>query len=57
MIYVPPELRHKINYNHKNLSLKPKQILIDYSKQKSKEEVFEIYRKENYGKADLAWDN
>ncbi len=52
--YIPPALRNKPNYVPKKLSLKPKPI--DYSKLKTKEQIFDEYQKKNYGKADAAWD-
>ena len=51
--YVPPQLRHKVDYKPKNLTYKPK--LVWTPNLKTKEELFEEYRKENYGKADDAW--
>jgi hypothetical protein len=53
MPYVPPALRNKPNYKPKKLKLRP---VIDYTKLKTKVELFEEYRKQNYGKADDAWN-
>lgn len=53
MSYVPPQLRNKVNYKPKNLARKAP--LIDFLNLKSCEQLFEEYRKENYGKADAAW--
>ena len=54
MPYVPPALRDKPNYKPKKLNLRP--IVVDYTKLKTKEVLFEEYRKQNYGKADDAWN-
>ena len=55
--YIPPALRNKPNYVPKKLSIKSKVIEIDYSKLKTKQQLFEDIRKENYGKADAAWND
>ena len=52
--YVPPQLRHKIDYKPKNLSYKPKMVWTPNLK--TKEEIFDEYQKKNYGKADDAWE-
>jgi len=52
--YVPPALRHKVDYKPKNLTYKPKMVWTPNIK--TKEQIFEEYRKENYGKADTAWN-
>lgn len=52
--YIPPNLRNRVNYTPKKLSLKPKPV--DWAKLKTKEQLFEEYRLKNYGKADTAWD-
>ena len=57
MGYVPPQLRHNVHYKSRDLSLKPKMPVIDYSKIKTPEQIFEEIRKQNYGKADSAWGN
>ena len=54
MPYIPPALRDKPNYKPKKLKLIP--VVVDYTKLKTKEELFEEYRKQNYGKADDAWN-
>ena len=46
--YVPPQNRHNTSYKSKSLTYVPKEI-------KTKEQLFEKYRQENYGKADDAW--
>ena len=51
--YVPPQLRNKVNYKPKNLARK---TVIDYTNLKPVSELYEEYRKEDYGKADLAWE-
>jgi hypothetical protein len=53
MPYVPPALRNKPNYKTKKIKLRP---AVDYTKLKSKKELFEEYREQNYGKADEAWN-
>ena len=53
MGYVPPQLRNKVNYKPKNLARK---VVIDYTNLKSRDQVYEEYRKENEGKADAAWN-
>jgi hypothetical protein len=50
--YVPPALRHKVNYKPKDLKFKPKII---WTEPKSKEQVMREYMMTNYGKADAAW--
>ena len=52
--YVPPALRHKVDYKPKNLAYKPKMLWTPNIK--TKEQLFEEYRNKNYGKADAAWD-
>lgn len=52
--YVPPALRHKVDYKPKNLTYKPKMLWTPNIK--TKEQLFEEYRNKNYGKADAAWD-
>ena len=54
MSYIPPALRNTVNYTPKKLSLKPKPI--DYSQLKTPQQLFEEYKKENFGKADSAWE-
>jgi hypothetical protein len=51
--YVPPALRDRPNYTPKKLSLKPKPV--DYTKLKTKQQIFDEYQKKNYGKADAAF--
>ena len=53
--YVPPVLRNNPSYKPKKLSLKPKPI--DYTKLKTKDDLFNEYKVENQGKADSAWDS
>ena len=53
MPHIPPSLRNKPNYKPKKLTFRP---VIDYTELKTKEELFEEYRKTNYGKADDAWN-
>jgi len=55
MPYVPPALRDKPNYKPRKLKLRPA-VVVDYATLKSKEELFEEYRKQNYKKADDAWN-
>jgi hypothetical protein len=55
MPYVPPALRDKPNYKPRKLKLRPV-VVVDYATLKSKEELFEEYRKQNYKKADDAWN-
>jgi len=55
MGYVPPQLRDKINYKSKNLSRK-QNLVIDYTKLKTIEDLLKEYHKENYGKADQGWE-
>ena len=52
--YIPPNLRNRVNYTPKKLSLKPKPI--DWTNLKTKGQLFEEYRLKNYGKADTAWN-
>ena len=54
MPYIPPALRDKPNYKPKKLKLRP--VVVDYTKLKTKEELFEEYNKQNYGKSDEAWN-
>ena len=51
--YVPPALRNKPTYEPKKLTYRPK---IVWSELKTKEQIFEEYRKKDYGKADEAWE-
>ena len=53
MPYVPPAFRFNPNHKPKKLTFRP---VIDYTKLKTKEELFEEYRNQNYGKADDAWN-
>ena len=53
--YIPPALRSNPTYTPKKLSLKPKPV--DWNNLKTKEEIMKEYQKENYGKADDAWNS
>lgn len=53
--YIPPALRNKHQYTPRKLSFKPKPI--DWTQLKTKEELYQEYKKENEGKADAAWDS
>lgn len=55
MGYLPPQLRNKTNYQTKNLARKAQTQLINFRNLKSYHQLFEEYRKENYGKSDTAW--
>lgn len=52
--YVPPNLRNDPKYKSKKLTYRPK---IVWSELKTKEQIFEEYRKQNYGKAEEAWED
>lgn len=56
MGYVPPQLRNAVNYTPRNLSIKQRVEIIDYTKVKTKVQVYEEIRKKEYGKADAAWE-
>ena len=51
--YIPPNLRNDPKYKPKKLTYRPKII---WSELKTKDQLFEEYRKQNYGKADAAWE-
>jgi hypothetical protein len=52
MPYVPPALRNRNRPAPKKLKFRP---VIDYTNLKTTAQLFEEYRKENYGKADAAF--
>ena len=56
MGYLPPQLRNDPSYKPRDLSRKPKPPPIDYTKVKTREQMFDEYQKQNYGKADAAWE-
>ena len=51
--YVPPNLRNNPKYKPKKLTYRPKII---WSELKTKDQLFEEYRKQNNDKADIAWE-
>ena len=53
MSYIPPHMRNTHTYKPKNWSRKP---VIDYISLKTKNQLFEEYRQENYGKSDKYWN-
>lgn len=55
--YIPPVLRNNNQYKPRNLSMKKKIEVIDYTKIKTQKEIFEELKNTNPGKADQAWND